>query len=668
MTMLGAVAVTPMFALLWSLLVLLSFVGWGYLLARALPVDHRDADWGLLAAWGMAALIALGGMLNLLALISPSICVALVLVGSALGLFHAFTTLHAWKARSAWPWTTVTPARLIYLSAIALVFSLGLARLCQILLSSPTLNGDDDFHAYLIFPLKMLESGWLVPDPFNSTYMGSLGGQAFLQTLLLPVLPVSYVHLLDPGVCLIVCSALIFGYQRKRHAGPSSMIATAALPLLLASSIDRGASASADITLMALYLALYRTFDCIWTGNMARNLTNELMVALVAASSIALKSTAVLYVAFLVSVTYAAFIWRQADRQVAIGSAIRATAGTGLLLAPWMIVMYLSAHTFLHPFLGEGYFGAAYGTFPKYSNFTQPSDLLADPWLILMAILATIYLSAFKLTSEERIAASCLSVATIGGTLAILWATAGNVRYTGSFTMAAILILCADVSRHVERSFARTLMATKSTLARRAMWALFSITTIASSVFLIVPHVQSAFLRVTRHRDRLARMDTPDYTVTKRFDTQASSLRRAQGAIPMGTTFVTYTNASFLLDFSRNRIYVIDWPYGASPAPGMPRGEGGDALSDYFLSKSIRYMLIDRGREGYAGTNPRCRNQLSAAPILSRRNGTAGSDAYECAVDLATADFLKNLGELVATQATVFHDGTLVVLDLSKRR
>ena len=192
--------------------------------------------------------------------------------------------------------------------------------------------------------------------------------------------------------------------------------------------MDRGTSASADMTSLVLYLALYQTFDWILTLKRVPRLVGEI-VALAASSCIALKSTAVPYVVFLVLLAYAAFIWRQTDKGMAVGDALGAIAGTGLLLAPWMIEMYLSAHTFLHPFLGEGYFGSTYGTFPKWSHFTQPSDLLNDRWLIIVAALAAIYFCAFKLTTEERAAALCVSTATIGG-CAILWATAGTVRYS----------------------------------------------------------------------------------------------------------------------------------------------------------------------------------------------------------------------------------------------
>jgi hypothetical protein len=197
---------------------------------------------------------------------------------------------------------------------------------------------------------------------------------------------------------------------------------------------------------------------------------------------------------------------------------------------------------------------------------------------------------------------------------------------------------------------------------------LFAIAAVALSTFVILPEAQSVLERVAQSSDLLARINSPDYTRTRTFDAQTNSLRRAQGTIPKGETFIAYTNTSLLLDFSRNRIYVVDWPYGSSRAPGMPRGQGGDAIDDYLISMSIRYMLYDKSREGYPGGSPECRSQTTAAPVLQRSGGQTGEDAYECAMDLATADFLQSLSEIAASRESVFADGNLVVLDLSKHR
>ena len=69
-------------AVLWTALVLASFVGWGgvlnYLVAR-----NRWVDWGLRAGWGMALCVVVGGFLCVLHLVSRVTLIGQVVVGLA---------------------------------------------------------------------------------------------------------------------------------------------------------------------------------------------------------------------------------------------------------------------------------------------------------------------------------------------------------------------------------------------------------------------------------------------------------------------------------------------------------------------------------------------------------------------------------------------------------
>ena len=49
-------------------------------------------------------------------------------------------------------------------------------------------NAHDDYHAYLVHPMKMIQSHTLGADPFNDRQMlSSFGGMSFLQTLIVSV-------------------------------------------------------------------------------------------------------------------------------------------------------------------------------------------------------------------------------------------------------------------------------------------------------------------------------------------------------------------------------------------------------------------------------------------------------------------------------------------------
>ena len=67
-------------AIIWGILILFSFVGWGHLIVIAVPGLRLD-EWGLKAALGMALCVTIGGVLNLAGLISPATICFLVFSG-----------------------------------------------------------------------------------------------------------------------------------------------------------------------------------------------------------------------------------------------------------------------------------------------------------------------------------------------------------------------------------------------------------------------------------------------------------------------------------------------------------------------------------------------------------------------------------------------------------
>ena len=69
---------------LWGLVVLSGFIGWGSAAARLSGAP--EPDWGLSAGWGMALVIAFGGVLSLAGAALPPVLMAVVVVGAVLHL------------------------------------------------------------------------------------------------------------------------------------------------------------------------------------------------------------------------------------------------------------------------------------------------------------------------------------------------------------------------------------------------------------------------------------------------------------------------------------------------------------------------------------------------------------------------------------------------------
>jgi hypothetical protein len=674
---------TPAFVLIWLFIVLVSWAGLGSLFGRLLP---QRPDFGLRAAWGMALSISVGGALNLLGLVSPVAIFALVISGvvpwvvDATVYFLNFIKLGRWKRQY------LTLTHLFLLLVVALTCALIALRLLQLVCLPPMFNGYDDFHAYLVFPIKMLQLHSLTPDPFNSTRLGALGGQSFLQLFALSAAPFTYVKVIDPGLCAIVCSALLFGHQEQNRGGVLSKALSALLPLVLLPAFFSATNISSHVSSMALYLALFRTFEFIRFANSRTPVVNGIAVAFIAAGTVSLKSTAVPFVALLLVVHYLSELFLTANRRLPIYEAIVAGVLTIILLLPWMLLMRESSGTYLYPYLGNGYSGTGYGTFPVWSRFSRLRDFFQDPLFFAIIILSTFYLYWYKVTVVERARTLSLITATVGGTLAINWATAGLARYTIPFTLVTVFALISDLARETEHLSKENKPQQMIFEKRRPNCAILFTVFIATWALLSWPQTKAAimnwsfFWRETKAKIQLVLRDKSttrslfavDWARNSYYKDQAKAIALAQKSIPQSQMFLAKLSEPFLLQFSDNQIYVVDWPYGSSLPPGMPFRRGADALAEYFLSKSIRYVLYEPDKSGWRyyphGGDIRCRDPKSAVQLLSRSNGESGEEAYECGMDLSMADFLENLDELVKTRHAIFDDGKFIVLDLSMRR
>jgi len=277
---------------------LLSFVGWGGVVARAAGRRAGEVTPDLCAAWGMAFLIGLGGWLNLLGAISGLVVRGLVAFGACFG---ALALRHAWR-RSPAPRLTRPP---LWLAALCVLV---LARYFAAV-ADAGFNWDDDLQGYFVFPAKMLQLGGMGADPFSERRMVSLGGQSFLQTMVVSVLPFRYSHLIEPGVAGLMLLAMLHGYLRDRGASA----VTAAVVLFAAYLFPAPrANTSGEAVLAALFLALYRTLDCAREDVTPAARCVGVPAGLVAAAMVAVKTTAAPAVALLAG---SVFLWNGLARK-----------------------------------------------------------------------------------------------------------------------------------------------------------------------------------------------------------------------------------------------------------------------------------------------------------------------------------------------------------------
>lgn len=315
----------------------LSLFGWGVAARRLASL--REGAWPMTIALGFAVWIILGGLLNLLRLAQPPALDALALAGAAL----AAARLRASGRRAllaAWP-PRASGERGHRLAWYALVAALtGFALATQL---KPALyNHHDDFEKYFAHAARMVQTGTLYGSPLNSLGSATLGGQAFLQGIVVAHAPIAYINAGDAVFCLLLTLLLAGGVAIGRpSAAPAAVLGVLATALINPQYVNIGALYSGAALLSALALATADDREHAADGSGP----SPAAVGLIYAALAALKTTFVFFAAL--HFLFAAAAAASARRPAAELRRVLASAAWGLaFLAPWLALYapyYLTA-------------------------------------------------------------------------------------------------------------------------------------------------------------------------------------------------------------------------------------------------------------------------------------------------------------------------------------
>lgn len=653
-------------AFFWGLTVLVGLAGWGRSF-RLLLLHEASQSWGHWAPTGIALAVAVGGGLNLLGWISPVVVVVFVLAGFIQILpviSGAVTSIRSrrrprsveaeaqWRSRkqeaarfSKWRIAAAVAIGILLLVRYAGIVSVpgeplpGLAR---------GFNLHDDFHAYLVFPSKMLQAGDLGPDPFSERrLMSSLGGQSFLHALLLAVLSHGNLYLLDPGLGLLAVVALTFWSLRMRKA-PGWLCALVVAVVVLVPP------PSANITSLMIPVALFMSL--VWTVAAADAKSvpcgRALVVGVLSAAILSLKTSLIPLLAVVLIVGYGLRILAARVRRATLSEAVIASLVCALCSIPWMISLYRSSGTLLYPFLGVGYHSTTYGG--THAPFEAPSA-----WSVLWAAgvfySSTIFISVVLLAvtcglfgrnwkDRRRIAGRSLLAGTAVSGVVMAYALGGGDlrRFLFPCVFAAAVVLLAETGLRTIPTIRGRRVLGKAGGRQLALGAL------------------AAGLLVGGGWDETRqlfyiRLQNAGYGLrggVLATDEERWTYRTLQGAVPEGAAVLARIDRPFLLDFQRNPVFIIDWPGGASPPPGLPLHEG-DRVADFLLAQGIRYVMYSYANE--AG--------FSRAAV-ERRLAPDGHPWIRSLTE-NTLLFQDHLMALAGRRRVVWDDGHHFVLDLA---
>ncbi|MEW5848259.1 MAG: hypothetical protein AB2A00_05565 [Myxococcota bacterium] len=644
MAVLGVAAVTassglppgnPWAVLCWSACLLLACAGWGRLVERVLTGGNR-ADLGLQSAWGLGALVATGGWLCVGRAVSPGTAFLLVNGGVlalaatlALDRRREVARLH-WATRAVTLRPLVTAGVLVALLLAAFQFVGAVA--------DWSFNVNDDYVAYFPFARKMLQTGTL-DEPFSLRRLSTLGGQSFLHALLLPVANEYQLHVLDRGVCLLLMALLVVG-ALGRGSATAVLVALWLVVLLPNNRVNTTSHMSGAV----LFLALFRTLQ--WLGRVkVSSVGAGVLLGMLAAAVCTFRQNFMLVAALLVGAGLAS---RIADaprgRRSAAFRTVLSTAVCGLVfLVPWMIASHRSSGTFLFPvfpgnFSQQFSFSATSESWQSrarflWDNLTHPHPFRAAPLFLVAGLLLRPWRSHRALVS--------LVVAVVLGWVSLVLAFPTSdppnlSRYSYAFLLAAAVAVVLEGLSSAGRLGG-------------------VVTTVAAGIQLLAS-TPAALEQARKDAHHVGPVYFGDAPLLPAFMLRAVSYEGLQASVPEGGALLVMLDFPFLLDFTRNPIVNIDTPGAVAPPPGLPVSDGGERVADYLTTVGIPYVAFVRPE--------RAVHMYRRDLWEGLRDDPSPLTRAQVRMYLGTMDALA---ELSRSRVRLHDDGTLVVLDLTRR-
>jgi hypothetical protein len=558
-------------ALSWATAVFVAVTGYGTLTLGLWRM--RGISFALATITGFGIVVLIGGCLNLLHAISPVARLLLVAIG-VLGFIvrrpvqvadsDAESLVPELRARSRWT------RPILLLAGVVFLIRLGAS------VHTSYYQQEDDYNFYLAAPVKMAALHQYAADPFSERrIMSSLGGNYFLQTLILSELPVEDIQMADRalGLWLLVFVAAGLGAAFRLTPLQSALLG---LFLLLTPQLQF------NLTFVILPYALFCGLVYL-AADMdelkSRPVLQAILLGTTAAVIASLKSTYLPHgVLFLLCIG----LIHARSRGIEAGARTIVYAGMGCLvvLGPWMLANHFASHTWMYPLLGKGYQYSAYGLFPPPSSGSS-LKIIVKVMLFNVPLVGVLLAEWFWCERDERTRILvALTAAALGASILVGIATGGDSvrRYNYPAILAAIILLYLAASRKANLA--------PNLRSRGLEWA---------SAALCVCMAFYVGLNSWTHEYGMTlkclHTSLTDFHVEPKLT--VASYAAMESAIPSGTDQTIATvDFPFLLDFKTHHINIADIPGAASPPPGWPSRSDGEALAAYLLSQHQRYLAF----------------------------------------------------------------------------
>jgi hypothetical protein len=627
-------------ALLWAAGIFVSIAGYGGLLLRAARL--RRTGFAMAATCGFAPVVLLGGVLNLLHLIRPGVLIGFVLGGVALAGWLLPREREGVGTAGARGGSGVRVRSAMVL--LALVSGVRIAATVH----NPYYQPQDDLNYYLAAPEKMLAMHTFAADPYSERRItASIGGNQFLTTLVLATQPMESEAMADWTLGAFLLLALAFAIGGEFELTPLQTLVFALL-LMISPQIRL------NLTFVILPSALFLGLAYLAAQ---RRLTDEsplaqaMLIGGAVGAVASMKSNYVTHGVIFVLCLALLRWWKRGGKAAGVLVGVAALSCVVVML-PWMIASKETCGTLFYPLLGKGLHFSAYHQYPMPMHFD--SGLLFRKVLLFnLPMLALFGVECFVARREERsyALASFLLAGFVASTIVGV-ATGGDSvrRYNFPFVIPAIslfFVLCARRGNGSAGAGWRGLQAGAALLVAG----------------LAVNTGLSSFTWEYGRTWRTLHASVVDFRLANR--PLREEYAAVQRAIPLDGGVLTSLLNPYLLDFRQRDIYLADFPGDASPKPGWPARQSGDAVAEFLLRHGVRYLAFSYGECDLQAPFQSC---MAMQEFGDQRMLESPSTTALIRGEVQSGfDTRRQYQELARARRHLYDDGRIVVLDLKQR-
>lgn len=577
----------PIYSIFILLIALFSFHGYGQIFTNLLTPKFSKNS-GLCTIFGVAFFLNLSGFIELFQIGSPGLMSGFIFFGVLIQIATGGISRVIYCSRNVMlALKSLSKIKLFSIFIVGILFLITFIDLVNI-----PFNFHDDYEGYFVFAMRVLQEGYQGGDPFNVRGIEQgFGAGNYLNALFLNLIPLGNIRFAEAGSGFVLLVILAIGHLKtySNNFWGSLIVVTSVCivsiyaPVLNISPIFMGCA----LIYATLFFCTYPSckFEVIYS----------LLFGFLISGLILLKGNFVLSGGVILGAFYLTRLFLVRERWVVLEFVITICAIV-LCIAPWLMSNVHFSNTAFYPILGVGIVDSGSLGLVSKNVFLDVIENSFAPFYALL-FLAWGFSLYFSGNRYVHIFSFCLIVLTMLATGLLALTPAGGLRYVyATLTMPLIYLIVLLVG-------VRFKAVTSSLLRSSSRY--FYIFLMALGLLLSIPLIRQAYNQVRaigsgysgliklKNISNISEIDVS----SPQFFMQQKRVQDLQLFIPENTQILVRLDLPFLFDFSRNRIYVMDWPGSSGPLPGVPYLGTSEDLAHYLRSNRIRYVVFSYRNE-----------------------------------------------------------------------